>query len=53
LDDASEKIESWRHEYNHRRPHSSLGNLSPAEFAAQHDPPAVAPLPPPNHAGAT
>ena len=25
---------SWRHEYNHHRPHSSLGYLSPARYAA-------------------
>lgn len=33
LDDAREKIESWRLDYNEVRPHSSLGNLSPSEFA--------------------
>jgi len=26
-------IEAWRREYNSVRPHSSLGNLTPAEFA--------------------
>lgn len=26
-------IEAWRHDYNHRRPHSSLGALTPTEFA--------------------
>jgi putative transposase len=26
-------IEQWRHEYNHRRPHSSLGYMPPAAFA--------------------
>jgi putative transposase len=33
--DAKEKIEAWRVDYNARRPHSSLGHLTPNEFAAQ------------------
>ena len=39
---------SWRHEYNHRRPHSSLGYIPPAAFAATLAGPPVgaAPLPP-------
>ena len=32
LDDARAKIESWRVDYNQRRPHSSLGHLTPSEF---------------------
>lgn len=32
LEDAKEKIETWRIEYNEFRPHSSLGNLTPAAF---------------------
>jgi putative transposase len=32
LDDAREKIEAWRQDYNERRPHGSLGNLAPSEF---------------------
>ena len=36
LDDARNKIEKWRVEYNRKRPHSSLGNLTPEEFAAEH-----------------
>jgi putative transposase len=32
--DARGKIRRWREEYNQRRPHSSLGYLTPAEFAA-------------------
>ena len=34
LDDAREKVESWRNDYNHERPHSALGNLAPSEFAS-------------------
>lgn len=39
---------SWRQEYNHHRPHSSLGYVPPAMFAATLAVPAVgaAPLPP-------
>ena len=33
LEDAREKVESWRRHYNGERPHGSLGNLSPKEFA--------------------
>jgi putative transposase len=36
LDDARNKIEKWRVEYNRERPHSRLGNLTPEEFAAKH-----------------
>ena len=32
---ARRVIESWRIEYNTERPHSSLGNLTPEEFAAE------------------
>lgn len=35
LDDARSKIEQWRIEYNCERPHSSLGYLTPEEFAAR------------------
>lgn len=34
LDDAKEKVGSWRRHYNHDRPHSALGNLAPKEFTA-------------------
>jgi len=34
LAEARATIEAWRHDYNHRRQHSSLGALTPAEFAA-------------------
>jgi len=33
LQDAKEKIEAWRTRYNEERPHSSLGGLTPTEFA--------------------
>ena len=33
LDDARQKIETWRQDYNEVRPHSSLGNLTPIEFS--------------------
>ena len=32
LEDAKEKVNRWRLEYNAVRPHSSLGNLAPLEF---------------------
>ena len=35
LDDARTKIEQWRIEYHRERPHSSLGYLTPEEFAAK------------------
>jgi putative transposase len=33
MDNARRKIEAWRQDYNHTRPHSSLRNLTPHEFA--------------------
>lgn len=33
LAEARQTIEAWRHDYNHLRPHSSLGALTPTEFA--------------------
>ncbi len=33
LEDAKEKIEAWRIDYNEFRPHSSLGDKTPADFA--------------------
>jgi transposase InsO family protein len=35
LADAQLIIEAWRHDYNDRRPHSSLGHLTPNEFVIQ------------------
>ena len=33
LQAAQSLTKAWRHDYNHQRPHSSLGYLPPAEFA--------------------
>ena len=33
LADARDKIEQWRDDYNRHCPHSSLGDLSPADFS--------------------
>jgi putative transposase len=33
MEDAREKVEEWRQHYNQERPHGSLGNKSPVEFA--------------------
>ena len=38
LADASKKIEAWRIDYNNHRPHSSLGQLTPREYADQFQP---------------
>ena len=35
LQDAREKIETWRVDDNQVRPHSALGNLPPGRFAQQ------------------
>ncbi|WP_296625800.1 integrase core domain-containing protein, partial [Rhizorhabdus sp.] len=34
LDDARTKIEAWRTDFNEIRPHTSLGFMTPAEFAS-------------------
>lgn len=36
LQDARSKIEDWRKDYNNFRPHSSLNNLTPCEYARYH-----------------
>jgi len=33
LEDAYEKVEAWRQQYNRERPHGALGNLAPLEYA--------------------
>jgi len=35
IEDAQSKLEAWRRDYNQYRPHSSLDNMTPAEFAGQ------------------
>lgn len=35
MQEARERIEAWRQDYNQARPHSSLGYQTPAEFAAR------------------
>ena len=36
LEDAMEKVERWRKDYNLVRPHSAIGNLTPARFSRAH-----------------
>jgi putative transposase len=33
LDDVRATLSEWRDDYNHRRPHGSLGHRTPSEFA--------------------
>ncbi|OAN71025.1 integrase [Jannaschia sp. EhC01] len=35
MDDARNRINDWRVDYNDNRPHSLFGNLTPSEFATQ------------------
>lgn len=46
LKEAKVLLEDHRLDYNHRRPHSSLGHQTPAEYAAAWIKPGVASLPP-------
>ncbi len=36
IDHARLRIEAWKNQYNQRRPHGSLNQLTPTEFAAIH-----------------
>ncbi len=33
MHDLQEKMQAWQDDYNHHRPHGSLGHLTPSEFA--------------------
>jgi putative transposase len=33
MHDVREKLRAWQDDYNHRRKHGSLGNLTPSEIA--------------------
>ena len=37
IEEAKEKIESWRVDYNEQRPHSALDDQTPSEFAENFD----------------
>jgi putative transposase len=37
IEDACEKIETWRQDYNRNRPHSSLGDMTPEEYRRHHE----------------
>jgi len=41
LADARQKIEAWRQDYNHHRPHGSLGHLTSAEYVDRYDKEAI------------
>ena len=43
IDELRYVVDSWRMDYNHYRPHSSLGHMSPAAFAATRAPPSSTP----------
>jgi putative transposase len=42
LADAQTKLDAWRHDYNDRRPHGSLGHLTPNEFILRSQDPRAA-----------
>jgi putative transposase len=38
IDEARQKIEAWRVDYNDNRPHGALGHLTPSEYARSGQP---------------
>jgi len=34
MDDAREKVKTWRQEHNKERPYGALGNVSPSKYAS-------------------
>lgn len=34
VEDLQQTLETWRHDYKHQRPHSSLADVPPVEFRA-------------------
>jgi putative transposase len=36
LDHARQTIKAWQEDYNHHRPHGSLGHLTPVEYLVRH-----------------
>ena len=37
LSEVREKVEDWKYDYNHHRPHEALDNLSPIKFLERHN----------------
>jgi transposase InsO family protein len=44
LAQARSVLATWRHDYNHRRPHSSLGNMTHAGQCTAHSFPSTLPI---------
>ncbi len=49
IDELRYVVDRWRMDYNHYRPHGSLGYMSPAAFTATCAPPGSAPPRLPDH----